>query len=135
MMRLDFVRQQRQWEAEQARDAPWMSAYGPEEDENEEDLSTSSSAMQFSQFGSQMPLAEEEVEEVVQMEDQELEALLSFMPVNGDEEMNDHEPHSDHAWSDDDDYDALFSEFMDQSNGGQVHAAQTQDHDGDMDMS
>ncbi|WPG98271.1 pentatricopeptide repeat-containing protein, chloroplastic [Acrodontium crateriforme] len=137
MMRLDFVRQQRQWEAERARDAPWMAAYGPDEDENEEDLPTSSGAMQLSRLNSQTPLAEEEeeVEEVVQMEDQELEALLSFMPANGDEEMNDQELRSDHVWSDDDDYDDLFSEFMDQGNDEQVHVTQTKDYDDDMDMS
>ena len=115
-MRLDFVQRQKAWEAEQARDAPQIPS-GPieEEDEDVYDLpSSSSNAMQIS---SQQP--DDQVDEVLQREEEELEALLEFMPgQEGD-------AHSEHLWSDDDDYDALFSQFMEQdAMGGQVHQIQ-----------
>ena len=57
-----------------------------------------------------LPLPEDEVDEVLQREDEELEALLSYMPTDRDTAESDRQ--SEHLWSDDDDYDALFSEFM-----------------------
>ena len=106
-MRLDFVQRQKQWEAEQAREAPQIPSDPPEEEEY--DLPTSSgNTMQISAPSTQQPpMPENEVDEVLQREDEELEALLSYMPAEGDEQ-------SEHLWSDDDDYDALFSEFLEQ---------------------
>lgn len=143
-MRLDFVQRQKQWEAEQSRQAPQMHFDSPEEeeeggDEESYDLPTSSGhVMQMSAPSTQqLPmLPEDEVDEVLQREDQELEALLSYMPVDGEGDR-----HSEHLYSDDDDYDALFSEFMEQDarmeaqgQGQQENVAPSQDGEA-MDMS
>lgn len=138
-MRLDFVQRQRQWEAEQARNAPQMPSDPPEEEDEDYDLPMSSgNAMQISAPSTQMPqLLYDEVEEVLQRENQELEALLSYMPAD----EYDGDQHSEHhLWSDDDDYDALFSELMEQENvqAGQpkqnLTPAPSQDYEA-MDMS
>lgn len=124
-MRLDFVQRQKKWEAEQARAAPMLPSDGPEEEE-EEDLSQmifSGSAMQSSMPSTQWQATPEEADQIAQMEDEELEALLSFLP--GEEsalpQQHDHqhvqtqqadEQMSEHFGSDDDDYDSLFSDFI-----------------------
>jgi hypothetical protein len=137
-MRLDFMQRQKRWEAQLAREAPPLAS-DPivEEDEDDTDLPTSSSAMQIS---SQQP--EDEVDEVLQREDQELEALLEYMPDN--EKKQDDTPSSGNLWSDDDDYDALFSEVMEQeqemgwASGKTTQAQQTahmRQQDDEMDLS
>ena len=137
-MRLDFVQRQKQWEAEQARAAPQIPSDPPEEEEEEEyDLpSSSGNAMQISAPSTTQPIPGDEVDEVLQREDEELEGLLSYMPAGRDDVEDDrHSEH--HLWSDDDDYDALFSEFMEQDamQGQQsLPSEPTQDHDA-MDMS
>lgn len=129
IMRLDFVQRQKQWEAEQARSAPLLPSDAPEEDDEDFALPMSSNnSMQFSAPSTQWQATQEEADEVAQRENEELEALLSFLPG---EEMNvtqpqaqfqefDHthqvqqadEQMSEHFGSDDDDYDALFSDFI-----------------------
>jgi hypothetical protein len=126
-MRLDFVQRQKKWEAEQARAAPSLPSDGPEEEE-EEDFSQmifSGNAAQSSMPSTQQWQATpEEADEIAQMEDEELEALLSFWP--GEEsalpqQQGYHQPvqtqgrdeqMSEHFGSDDDDYDSLFSDFI-----------------------
>lgn len=127
-MRLEYVRRQKEWEAELASQAPLMS-FDPVEAEDEDDFlqmqmegwaelpASSADAMQISASGTQQPWVEEEVDEVLLREDQELEALLSYMPAGTDavaqaDEREDQR--SEHLWSDDDDYDTLFSEYMEQ---------------------
>ena len=124
-MRLDFVQRQKQWEAEQARSAPLLPSDAPEE-EDEDDFSqmmSSGNAMQTSPYSTQWQATPEEAEEIAQMEDRELEALLDFLPgeestlpQQHDEQSyqmaQESEPMSDHFGSDDDDYDALFSDFI-----------------------
>lgn len=137
-MRLDFMRRQKQWEAEQARDAPFLPSdpSEPDEDDAEYDLSSSSgNAMQLSQPSTQMPVLEEEADEMAQMEDRELEALLELMPVDGGDGKQ-----SQNLWSDDDDYEELFSEFMEQEQGhatgeGQQHEEEPAQEGEAMDMS
>jgi len=122
-MRLDFMQRQRAWEAERAREAPRLPSDPPEEEyedsEHDYELSTLSGTMQSS---AQMTLSqpvfapEEVVDEVAQREDEELEALLSYMPGEEGDGKVPTTSGSDHLWSDDgddDDYDALFSELMD----------------------
>ena len=150
-MRLDFVQRQKQWEAEQARSAPLLPSDAPEE-EDEEDLSHmifGGNATQDSMSFSQWQATPEEADEIAQMEDEELEALLSFLPGEGDELPGQHnyqqsiqnqgqgqdqqgnEPMSDHFGSDDDDYDSLFSDFInaeahgmaEENNGPQAYAS------------
>lgn len=129
IMRLDFVQRQKQWEAEQARLAPTLSSDAPEEDEEELQMPdcSNSDAMQFSQPSTQWHATPEEAEEIARKESEELEALLSYLP--GEDtgasqpqmQYHDYQSHpseqadeqmSEHFGSDDDDYDALFSDFI-----------------------
>lgn len=116
-MRLDFMQRQRQWEAEQAREAPSLSSDPIEEEEEEgsELPSSSGNTVQMSAPPSQQPLPDEEVDEVVQRESEELEALLSYMSTEATEDEIHNERLADHPWSDDDNYDTLFSEFVDEN--------------------
>lgn len=154
-MRMDFMQRQRQWESEQARSAPLLPADPPEEDEDL-DAPLSSSAMQISQpYASQYSMVEEEADEVAQREKEELEALLSYLPEEEEglpdqsnafaDETNAHGGSQEHFGSDDDDYDALFSDLMHAeplpSDGNQQHQQEQQDvnhpqnGDDEMDMS
>ena len=124
-MRLDYFQRKKQWEAEQARAAPDVPSDPLEEEEDEElyDLPTSSgNAMQISAPSTQQPRLDDEVDEVLQREDEELEALLEYMPGQDDVGLGG-TGRDEHLWSDDDDYDALFSEFM-QQDGMQVQQQQ-----------
>jgi hypothetical protein len=127
-MRLEYMRRQKAWEAELASQAPLIPSdpIEPEDEDVGGQVATqgwaelpgsSENAMQISVPPTQQPLAEDEVDEVLQREDEELEALLSYMPTDGGvvADLNqDDEQRSEHLWSDNDDYDALFSEFMEQ---------------------
>jgi hypothetical protein len=140
MMRLDFYQRQRQWEAEQALSAPALPFDGPEaEDEEVGELPASSSswagsAMQISAPSTQVqqPRLEDEVDDVLAREDEELAALLEFMP----DDVREEDGRSEHLWSDDEDYDALFSELMEKENAvaGQQDAEDADQGDA-MDMS
>ncbi|TKA81555.1 hypothetical protein B0A55_02998 [Friedmanniomyces simplex] len=158
IMRLDFVQRQRAWEAEQARDARYLGTEPiEEEDEGEEEAalyelpsSSSNTAMQMSSHPASqqqpMPEQEEELEAVLQREQEEMEALLSYMPMHeqegsGMEGVHDAQS-AGNLWSDDDDYDALFSEVMiDQSGNsgniimGQGQITQANQSDEEMDLS
>ena len=111
MQRLEFYRLQRAWEAQQAQAAPtglWDAA-AEEEAEEDAELPQSSwagSAMQVSQQ------PEDEVDEVLAREDEEVAALLEFMPDGEQMDRREADESSEHVWSDDEDYDALFSELM-----------------------
>ncbi|KAI7186057.1 hypothetical protein KC363_g6791 [Hortaea werneckii] len=147
IMRLDFMQRQRAWEAELAREAPTISSDPPEPEEEEEgfELPTSSNAMQISQTSE--PPREDEADEIAQQEEEELEALLEYMPGQhpGQIPSQRNETHYEHLWSDDDDYDALFSELAESDGAmhdyphGQENAApmraQQQDDDMMMDLS
>lgn len=133
-MRLDFVQRQKQWEAEQARSAPAVFADAMGEDEEEEvfamPVSSSGDAMQFfTPSATQWQATQEEADQVAQRENEELEALLSFLPgeeinvsqstaaaqyqdYNQPESQREDEQMSEHFGSDDDDYEALFSDFI-----------------------
>lgn len=148
IMRLDFVQRQKQWEAEQARSAPLLPFDPVEEEEAEADafefdFASSSNAMQISAPSTQQP--EQEADDIAQREREELEALLSFLPGEQDfaapqatTQGND-EQMSEHFGSDDDDYDALFSDFVNENaHDGPETGNQTQVSSGegdDMDMS
>lgn len=124
-MRLDFVQRQKQWEAEQARAAPLLPSDGPEQEE-EDDFSQmifSGNATQASLPSTQWQATPEEADQIAQMEDEELEALLSFLPgeesalpqqhsYQSVQEQQPDEQMSEHFGSDDDDYDSLFSDFI-----------------------
>lgn len=106
-MRHDFLTRQRAWEAAQARNAPSSSEDVYYDDEEEARLPE---AMELS--STQPPAPEDEVEDFLRDEDQELEALLEFMPEDGD--MRDD---GESFWSDDVDYEALFEQVLSQEEG------------------
>jgi len=152
-MRMDFVQRQRRWETEQARSAPLLPSDPLEEDE-EMNVPNSSNAMQVSQsqpYASQYSsMPEEEADEVAQREREELEALLSYLPGEEEEmtQLPELVPESmvvqaeqpqEHFGSDDDDYDALFSDLMHEeahTATGDYQQQQQQENGGDeMDMS
>jgi len=120
MQRLDFYQRQRQWEAEQALSAPSLPFEAPDdvEDDAMGELPVSSwagSALHISQPATQQPDAMrqevEEVDEVLARENEELAALLEYMQDQDD-------GRSEHLWSDDEDYDALFSELVEKEMAG-----------------
>lgn len=123
MQRLDFYQRLRAWEAETLRSAPALAYEMPEDEEGEEEedvlpvSSWAGSAMQVSQPLPPLSQPEEdEVDALLAREDEELAALLEFLPR--EDGMGEVEPGSEHAWSDGEDYDALFSELMERENGG-----------------
>ena len=129
IMRQDFVQRQKKWEAEQARVAHSLPLDAPEEEEIDgQDGSfgfpgSSGDAMQMS---SQWDATPEEADEVARRESEELEELLSLLPgdANGlQQQQEQYQAHQtqrqdEHFGSDDDDYDALFSDFINEEAHG-----------------
>jgi hypothetical protein len=135
MMRLDYVRQQRQWQAEQARAAPIFD-YEPEEEEEdygeegEALFGNGGSTQNSSDMEMQLPqssfgafVREDEIDQVLQMEDEELEALLEHLPMQQYQQTQQQDDgmkaqsqwSAEHFGSDDEDYDVIFSEMLSQS--------------------
>jgi hypothetical protein len=133
IMRLNFVQRQKKWEAEQARMAHSLPLDAPEEEEDELEAEggswglpdSSGNAMQMS---SQWDAIPEEADEVARRESEELEELLSLLPgdASGPHQQHQHRQQEypqaprqdDHFGSDDDDYDALFSDFINEEAHG-----------------
>lgn len=137
------MQRQRQWEARLAMEAPTLPSHPLDEDEVDmeeqtaSDLPTSSAdKMQMSAPSTQLPAFEYELDEVEQREREELEALLTYMPV-AEDEPSDMSNEAEHFYSDDDDYDQLFSEIMEQEaiDEGDVQLPRTQDDVEAMDTS
>lgn len=143
MMRLDYVTQQRQWEAEKAASAPEEYLYPPE-DSDSDDLPVFSSQMQLSQPSrlSQntyaYPQQDEEIDAVLQHEVAELEALVTMHEQReqqqqqqskelrregSEQEMQDDDgggqagDYSSVFGSDDEEYDSIFKDFIDSDAG------------------
>lgn len=124
-MRLDFVQKQKAWEAERARDAPSLPFEMVEEEEDGIFLPTSNSGINGLQIpapANQQTLLDDEIDDLIRREVEEVQALLAYIPSTEDEERND--ARTDHLWSDDDDYDALFSEMLEQ----EKHVSQHERH-------
>lgn len=126
MQRLEFYRQQRAWEAEQSRAAPDLRWDVPDEEfeEFQDDVaelpasSWTGSAMQFSQ-PPRPSQPQDEVDEVMAREDEELAALLENMPEDSMQGTGfDGDGASELFGSDDEDYDALFSELIERGRFG-----------------
>jgi hypothetical protein len=151
-MRLDFVQRQKKWEAEQARVAHSLPLDAPEEEEEEIDgqeegsfgfPGSSGYAMQMSS-SSQWNATPEEADEVARRESEELEELLSLLPGDASglpqhQHQHQHQQQEqhfqtqrqdEHFGSDDDDYDALFSDLINE----EAHGMPEED-DNAMDMS
>jgi hypothetical protein len=147
-MRLEYMRQHKAWEVELASQAPQLPSdpIEPENDGQEVDTRgwdelpvSSADQMQMSAPSTQQPWAADEVEDYAQREDEELEALLQYM---SQEEAQANaaggEMETEHFGSDDEDFEALFSEIMDneqQDVGGYQTLVPSQSSGEAMDMS
>lgn len=143
MARLDYITQKRRWEAEQARLAPPTYSDPSEEAENE-----NSSDLPY--WGSQMAISQpvsnhdyepsdrdREADAALQQEDAELEALLSLMQQQGasiDQEMKAETTPEDASvfGSDDDEYDSIFMDFIDDQGNQAAQSKEVQDEEMDM---
>lgn len=114
-MRADFLSRQRAWEAAQARNAPPEDVVYYEDEDTEEEAQLPEAM----EFATSQAVPQDEVDEFLRDEDQELEALLEFMPAESQEEdgMRDD---GDSLWSDDVDYEALFEQVLSQESEGQI---------------
>jgi hypothetical protein len=121
-MRLEYMRQHKAWKAELASQAPQLPSDPIEPEEDVEEVDTrgwdelpvsSAEQMQMSAPSTQQPWAADEVEDYLQREDEELEALLQYMS-QADVEANaaGREMETEHFGSDDEDFEALFSEVL-----------------------
>ncbi|KAH9810112.1 hypothetical protein Tdes44962_MAKER01085 [Teratosphaeria destructans] len=147
IMRLDYMQRQRAWEAQLAREA---KVYAPEveaigEDEEEYDLPVASGGPASGMEISSQPLPPrmsqaDEADEVRRREEEELEAMVEMMEGQGTAERqrkDDETGRETNLWSDDDDYDELFSEVMGIETTGDYGADGQQgsgDDGGDVDM-
>lgn len=128
IQRLDFLQRQHAWEKEQLRAAPSITQSELDEEDDVYDLPV----------GSTNADSEEELDKVLKRENEEVEALLEYMPVPGPPEQPEMVRQQEvNLWSDDDDYDALFSDLMNDRREEDVNLQQGQDADGDdtMDLS
>lgn len=132
------MQRQRQWEAELAREAPSLLNEPVEEDHDATDLLPSSNVIQIVAPSTQQPMLDEVVDELLHREDAELEALLTYLPDNKEDmraSADDSMHVSKHFGSDDDDYDALFYEAIDMTDGARQHTADSAENGEAMDLS
>ncbi|CAK4009521.1 Hypothetical predicted protein [Lecanosticta acicola] len=101
ILRADWERERRKWEESLSQTAPILD----EEVDEEAELPG------WMDLGSD-EVDEDEAEKLAREEDRELKALLEHMPDDDDAMEDDGEEQS--LWSDDADYDALFSEVLSQ---------------------
>lgn len=124
MARLDYLKEKRQWEAEQARSAPttYSDLFDAEEETEEYELPGYSSQMSWSQ--SQVPPDEREVDVVAKQEDEELEALVAMMQEEDEKRLGrrQFDSPSSSFGSDDDEYDDIFMNIIDGYGGGEAGA-------------
>lgn len=124
MMRLDFLQRQRQWEAEQARSAPTITADDDDEAMEYGGVEEELPSLSQSKVSSQRRMGpEERAEEALRLENQELDALISLMP--GQEEGQGQTQGDGNLWSDDDEYDGVFQELLESYGVGQASNAGT----------
>lgn len=138
LMRLDFSRERRMWEAEKARSAPPEAFDWSELDAADDAYALSGqsagtaelpSASQAGVNAMEVNPEEEQLEaEMVRLEEErEMEELLALM------EEEEHTRASSTYGSDDDDYDGLFMELVNQNQG--EHYASPVAQEDEMDMS
>jgi hypothetical protein len=144
MARLDYLCEKRRWEAEQARSAPppqFVSSDLPDAEEEHFTYNDNNSHTQLDHH--------QEIDAVQRLEDQELEALIARMQEDENEQNgrpgqavhHDAEDYSSSVFgSDDDEYDSIFLDLIDETGGGGgsgVAAGVDQRHEypaGDMDV-
>ncbi|GAB7361446.1 hypothetical protein MBLNU230_g1502t1 [Neophaeotheca triangularis] len=122
IMRLDFLQRQKQWEAEQARQAPTLKAEDVDEEEDEAMGEDTDELPSLSQMWIGSQREEDRAEEIARLEREELDALLDLMPRaregQGDGNM----------WSDDveDEYDGVFEELLKTDEAGRAQEGDVQ---------
>ncbi|KAK5169313.1 hypothetical protein LTR04_005648 [Oleoguttula sp. CCFEE 6159] len=146
MMRLDFMSRQKRWEAEQARRAPLLSDPPEDDDMDEHDAplfsSQSSTYPSYSSQRTQSPsnpttptihaVPDNEVDVILQQEDEELDALVSML---GSEQYERNKAQDASYGSDEEDYDSIFMDFIDDGMVAQESSERTQgDEQGSDDM-
>jgi hypothetical protein len=146
MARLDYLKEQRRWEAEQVRSAPSVHPeFAEAEEASEYDLPTYSSQMAWDpQSQSDYPL-DPEADAILQQENEELEALVALMQEDEhrhNQQFNNQEAHDDRSsafGSDDDEYDNIFMNLIDETGGAAAGSGHQQQHqpaaDDEMDLS
>lgn len=153
MARLDYNTEKRRWEAEQARSAPPTYSEPPEEDHEDPSRQAIHSQQwhpRYEHHGLHAP-TESEADAVLQQETAELEALVSMMenqelrfarhkddggmvPLPPTPRLGDRQDGSSVFGSDDEEYDSIFMDLIDEQ-GGCGGQAQRQDEGEEMDMS
>jgi hypothetical protein len=144
MARLDYLKEKRRWEAEQVRSAPSLHPdFAEAEETSDYDLPTYSNQMSWHpQSQSEYPL-DSEADLVLQQEDEELEALIALMQEDENrrnQQSNSQETHDDRSsafGSDDDEYDSIFMDMIDETGGAAPGPEQQNQHTADdsMDLS
>lgn len=143
MARLDYLKEKRRWEAEQVRSAPQLHPdFAEAEKPLENDLPTYSSQMVWdTRSQSDYPL-DPEADAILQQENEELEALVALMQEDELRQNNSRETHDDRSsafGSDDDEYDNIFMNLVDETGGAATGSGQHQQNqpsaDDEMDLS
>jgi hypothetical protein len=144
MARLDYLKEKRRWEAEQVRSAPSLHPdFAEAEETSDYDLPTYSSQMAWDpQSQSEYPL-DSEADLALRQEDEEMEALLAMMQEDENrrvQQSNSQEAHDDLSsafGSDDDEYDSIFMDMIDETGGAASGSEQHGQHTADdqMDLS
>ncbi|KAI4720287.1 hypothetical protein E4T48_03415 [Aureobasidium sp. EXF-10727] len=141
MARLDYLKEKRRWEAEQVRSAPSLHPeFAEAEEASDYDLPTYSSHMTWDpQSQHDYPL-DPEADAALQQENEELEALIALMQEDENrlnQHSNSQEAHDDRSsafGSDDDEYDSIFMNLIDET-GGAASGPEQQHQDDEMDLS
>ncbi|THX75218.1 hypothetical protein D6D04_07515 [Aureobasidium pullulans] len=148
MARLDYLKEKRRWEAEQVRSAPPLYPDLPdaEEDSSEYDLPTYNNQMAWDpRSQSDYPL-DQEADAILQQENEELEALVALMQEDENrrnqqsDSQDAHDDRSSAFGSDDDEYDSIFMDMIDETGGAAPGSEQQQQQyqhpaDDEMDLS
>ncbi|KAI5254394.1 hypothetical protein E4T42_02359 [Aureobasidium subglaciale] len=147
MARLDYLKEKRRWEAEQVRSAPPLYPDFSEAEETADyDLPTYSSQMAMdprSQSGFPIDI---EADAILRQEDEEMEALMALMQEDENrrtQHFNSQEASDDRSsafGSDDEEYDNIFMNLIDETGGSADTSGQQQQDrqhtaDDEMDMS
>lgn len=143
MARLDYLKEKRRWEAEQVRSAPQLHPDFVEAEEAlEYDLPTYSSQMVWDPQSQSNHPPDPEADAILQQENEELEALVALMQEDEIRQNNSQEAHDDRSsafGSDDDEYDNIFMNLIDETGGAAAGSGHQQEHqfiaDDEMDLS
>lgn len=144
MARLDYLKEKRRWEAEQVRSAPSLHPdFAEAEETSDYDLPMYSGQMVWDPQSQSDYSLDPEADLVLQQENEEMEALLALMQEDENrrnQQSNSQETHDDRSpafGSDDDEYDDIFMNMIDETGGVASGSEQEHQHTADdsMDLS